>query len=167
MNRWIDNFHTGYDLDALKCYIESSGDREFEDVLKKGLEYYKLNFFEESGRPRYYHNRAYPIDSQCAAQGIDTLACFAKEDEEARKLAEKVALWTIGEMQDERGFFYYRQYPLGIKAKTPMLHWAQATTYKALALLSLNWGQVGEKRKKAPHRTLWVNFGMGSFPKPL
>ena len=23
MNHWIDNFHTGYNLDALKCYIEN------------------------------------------------------------------------------------------------------------------------------------------------
>jgi hypothetical protein len=37
-------------------------------------------------------------------------------------------------MQDKDGHFYYRLYPL-IKAKTPMLHWAQATTYEALALL--------------------------------
>jgi hypothetical protein len=46
----------------------------------------------------------------------------------------KVAQWTIDNMQDKDGF-YYRQYPIGIKAKAPMLHWAQATTYKALTLL--------------------------------
>ena len=34
-------------------------------------------------------------------------------------------------MQDEDGHFYYRAYPL-MKAKAPMLHWAQATTYRAL-----------------------------------
>jgi hypothetical protein len=37
-------------------------------------------------------------------------------------------------MQGRDGHFYYRIYPWG-KAKTPMLHWAQATMYKALALL--------------------------------
>jgi hypothetical protein len=37
-------------------------------------------------------------------------------------------------MQDRDGHFYYRMYPL-LKAKAPMLHWAQATTYRALALL--------------------------------
>jgi hypothetical protein len=134
-NHWIDNFHTGYNLDGLKCYIDCSGDREFEGVMKRGLEFYKANLFEESGRPKYYHNRAYPIDSQCASQGIDTLANFADVDDESRALAEKVSLWTIQNMQDSEGFFYYRQYPMGIKAKTPMLHWAQATTYKALTLL--------------------------------
>ncbi len=135
MHHWIDNFHTGYNLDGLKCYIECSGDGQYEGVLRKGIAYYKRTFFEESGRPKYYHSRAYPIDSQCAAQGIDTLANFGDTDEEALCLAQKVALWTIRNMQDRQGFFHYRQYPGGIKAKTPMLHWAQANTYKALAVL--------------------------------
>ena len=145
-NHWIDNFHTGYNLNALKCYIDYSGDKEFVGVLKKGLDFYKKHFFEESGRPKYYHNRAYPIDSQCASQGIDTLANFVDVDEDTRKLAEKVCLWTIQNMQDSNGFFYYRQYPMGIKAKTPMLHWAQATTYKALALLFLKMHEEGNGR---------------------
>ena len=138
MNHWIDNFHTGYNLDALKCYIDYSGDHDYEGALKKGLEFYKKHFFEENGRPKYYHNRAYPIDSQCASQAIDTLANFGKKDQEALSLAEKVSLWTIQNMHNGAGYFYYRQYPFGIKAKTPMLHWAQATTYKALTVLLLN-----------------------------
>jgi rhamnogalacturonyl hydrolase YesR len=132
--QWIDNFHTGYNLDGLKCYIESSGERGYESVLKRGLDFYKNNFFEETGRPKYYHNRAYPIDSQCASQSIDTLANFSDQDDESLNLALKVANWWIDNMQDGEGYFYYRQYPM-IKAKAPMLHWAQATTYRALTLL--------------------------------
>ncbi len=134
--KWIDNFHTGYNLDGLKCYIEYSADKEYKGILKRGLRFYMDTFFEESGRPRYYHNRTYPVDSQCASQAIDTLAGFAENDSEALQLALKVANWTIDNMQHGNGYFYYRQYPIGIKAKAPMLHWAQATTYKALSLLS-------------------------------
>ena len=130
---WIDNFHTGYNLDALKCYIEYTGDVEHGEKLKHGLEFYIKNLFEEKGMPKYYHNRAYPIDSQCAAQAIETLASFS-DDENAQEMGRKVAEWTIKNMQDRKGFFYYRKYPYGVTAKTPMLHWAQATTYKALAL---------------------------------
>jgi hypothetical protein len=131
---WIDNFHTGYNLDSLKCYIESSGDRSFDENLRKGFEFFKNNFFEASGRPKYYHNRTYPVDSQCASQAIETLANFADHDPTSLGLAVRVAEWTIDNMQDKKGFFYYRQYPF-VKAKTPMLHWAQATTYRALTLL--------------------------------
>ena len=103
-------------------------------LFKLGFHFYTEHFFEESGRPKYYHNRVYPVDSQCISQSIETLAYFADAVEAALPLAKKVAKWAIDNMQDKDGHFYYRQYPL-IKAKTPMLHWAQATTYKALTLL--------------------------------
>ena len=131
---WIDNFHTGYNLDSLQCYIDDTGDRTYDGALWKGLDFFKNHFFEKNGCPRYYHNRTYPVDSQCAAQAIETLSKFAGHDEESLLLAIRVAQWTIENMQDDEGYFYYRQYPL-MKAKTPMLHWAQATTYRALSLL--------------------------------
>lgn len=133
-HQWIDNFHTGYNLDSLHTYIRATGDEEFRPNLERGFDYFKATFFEPSGRPKYYHSRTYPVDIQCAAQAIDTLALFADEDPEALALARKVAHWTITHMQDRRGYFYYRQYPL-LKAKTPMLHWGQATMYKALVQL--------------------------------
>ncbi len=131
---WIDNFHTGYNLDSLKCYIDSTGDRTFAPHLELAYDYFKRHFFEASGRPKYYHNRAYPIDIQCASQAIETLVKFSAGDPEALPLAQRVAQWTIEHMQDRTGFFYYRRYPL-IAAKVPMLHWGQATMYLALALL--------------------------------
>lgn len=133
-NHWIDNFHTGYNLDSLKCYIENTGETEFAENLNRGIHYYKRNFFEETGRPKYYHNRTYPVDCQCASQAIQTLANFSDYDDSSLDLSRKVAAWTIDNMQDPEGFFYYRQYPL-MKAKTPMLHWGQATMYKALSVL--------------------------------
>jgi len=132
--RWIDNFHTGYNLDSLKCYIDSTNDNTFRENLERGFRYFKNHFFESSGRPKYYHNRIYPVDIQCASQAIDTLAYFAGQDRESLWLAQKVAKWTIDNMQDRKGYFYFRLLP-GIKAKTPMLHWGQATMYKALAHL--------------------------------
>ena len=132
--RWIDNFHTGYNLDSLKCYLESTGDQAYAPQLKRGIEYYAANFFEATGRPRYYHNRAQPIDIQCASQAIETLAKFSPGCREALPLALRVARWTIAHLQDADGHFYYRRYPL-LTARAPMLHWGQATMYHALSLL--------------------------------
>ena len=133
---WIDNFHTGYNLDSLDDYIHATGDEEFRPHLARSLEFFKANFFEPNGRPKYYHTRTYPVDIQCVAQAIDTLARFSARDPECRELAERVADWAIENMQDSKGFFYYRQYPFR-KAKTPMLHWGQGTMFKALAHLLL------------------------------
>jgi hypothetical protein len=131
---WIDNFHTGYNLDSLKAYVETTRDEAYRSHLAKGLAFYKRNFFEANGCPRYYHNRTQPVDSQCAAQAIETLANFSDIDPECLDLARRVATWTIRNMQDIDGHLYYRAYPI-MKAKAPMLHWAQATTYRGLAAL--------------------------------
>jgi hypothetical protein len=133
---WIDNFHTSYNLDSIKHYIEASGDHSFEENLREGYRYFVRRFFEASGCPRYYHNKTYPIDIQCAAQAIDTLSFFSAEYSESLAMAAKVAKWTIAHFQDKSGYFYYRQYPF-ITSRTPYFHWGQATMFKALAHLLL------------------------------
>lgn len=131
---WIDNFHTGYNLSALKVYREATKDESFDDCIEKGLHFYKYHFFETDGRPKYFHDKTYPIDIQCAAQAIETLASFGDYDSDCMTLATKVASWTINNMQAEDGHFYYRD--LGWKkVTTPMLHWGQGTMIKALAVL--------------------------------
>lgn len=132
--RWIDNFHTGYNLDSLKCYLEAIGDDEFRPNLEKGLAFFVQHFFENDGCPRYYHDRTHPIDIQCAAQAIDTLAQFAADDSRYLELAKRTANWTIENMLDSRGYFYYRRYPF-VASRIPMLHWGQATMFKALSQL--------------------------------
>ncbi len=142
MYHWIDNFHTGYNLDSLKCYLECTGETEFAEALRCGFKFYVENFFEDAGRPKYYHDRSYPVDIQCISQSIDTLTNSADREASTLHLAVKVARWAIANMGDPGGFFYYRQYPL-VTAKTPMLHWAQATMYRALAFLGTKLESVG------------------------
>jgi rhamnogalacturonyl hydrolase YesR len=142
---WIDSFHTGYNLWALKKYRDHTGDHSFDLHLARGTGYYKSHFFESGGRPRYFHDRTYPIDIQCASQGIETLATLSDDDPECLELACRVAEWTIGNMQDVDGHFYYRD--LGwTKVRTPMLHWAQGTMVKALAVLLAHLRASGETR---------------------
>lgn len=131
---WIDNFHTGYNLDSLKCYIENSGESSLMEHLKRGLAFFMNTFFEKDGRPNYYHDRGYPIDIQCASQAIDTLVHFSDFEPSCLKLAQQVADWTIDNMQDKSGHFYYRILPAK-KVKIPMIHWGQCTMYRALAAL--------------------------------
>ena len=133
---WIDSFHTAYNLDNLRHYTIGTGDESFRTHLDRGYRYFKTRFFEASGRPKYYHDRTYPVDIQCAAQAIDTFCTFAADDFEAMRYAETVADWTLQNLQDPDGHFYYRQYPM-MTAKTPYFHWGQATMFKALAHLLL------------------------------
>ena len=125
---WIDNFHTGYNLDSLKCYIDSTGDLTFKPQLDPRPRVLHGKLLRSTAARTYYHNRAQPIDSQCAAQAIETLAKFSDRTDDASRLATKVARWTIEHMQDSTGYFYYRKYPL-LAARIPMLHWGQATMF--------------------------------------
>jgi rhamnogalacturonyl hydrolase YesR len=133
-HRWIDSFHTGYNLDSLKHYRDASGDPSFSPHFRAGLRYYAATFFAADGTPRYYHDRTHPVDIQCAAQGIETLAACADDLPGARDLACRVADWTIDHMQGRDGHFHFRRYPL-VPARTPYIHWGQGTMYKALATL--------------------------------
>lgn len=131
---WIDNFHTGYNLDSLKRYQAYSGDRTFDYQWRRGYAYFEKTFFEPDGRPRYYHNQRQPVDIQCAAQAIDTFTLLADDFPGALELACRVADWTLENMQDADGHFYYRH--LGwMRAKMAMFHWGQGTMTKALAAL--------------------------------
>jgi rhamnogalacturonyl hydrolase YesR len=131
---WIDNFHTGYNLDSIKRYIEATGDDLFQENVRRGYRYFVETFFGPSGCPRYYHNKTYPIDIQSAAQAIDTLCLFSAEFPGSLNLAANVAQWTIANLLGRSGYFYYRRYSF-VTSRTPYFHWGQATMFKALAHL--------------------------------
>jgi hypothetical protein len=132
-SHWIDNFHTAYVLDCFKRYEQSTGDDRYDRQLMSGYEYWKKTFFLADGTPRYYHYKTLPLDIQCSSQAIDTLVFFHDRDPESLPLAIKVAQWTITNMQDHTGYFYYRRFSPWLVNKTPTLHWGQATMLCALA----------------------------------
>ena len=79
------------------------------------------------GTPRYYAQKTLPIDIRCSSQAIDKLISFPDQDPDSVSLALNVANWTIDNMQDSSGYFYYRRYSPLVVNKTPTLHWGQAT----------------------------------------
>jgi hypothetical protein len=130
--KWIDSFHTAYVLEALAMACRYGS--KHSDSLMKGYEFYVETFFENDGTPRYYHNKRLPLDIQCASQAIQTLTTLADLHPKSDATAVSVARWTIRNMQDASGYFYYRKYPM-ITNKTPTLHWGQATMFAAMAML--------------------------------
>ncbi|MDA3820127.1 MAG: delta-aminolevulinic acid dehydratase [Candidatus Delongbacteria bacterium] len=131
VQNWIDSFHTGYNLDALQVYQDLTGDTAFKENIAKGFEFYIQNFFLEDGTPKYYHNKIYPIDIHCPAQLFVTLNRL-NEFETHKKLAEKVMNWTIENMQDKKGYFYY-QLKKGISSKIPYMRWSNAFMFYAMS----------------------------------
>ncbi len=128
---WVDSFHTGYNLDGLIAYEELTGDTKYHAYIEKGFRYYVEHFFEPDGTPKYYDNQMYPIDIHCPGQLFVTLSRLHRFAE-FRPLAEKVLDWTLRNMQDRRGYFYY-QLKKGISSKISYMRWSNAFMFCALS----------------------------------
>lgn len=133
---WIDNFHTGYNLECIYTYQSISGDNSFQKYLDKGLEYYINTFFEPSGIPKYYNNSKYPIDMHTTAQLIITLSKMNLLFQN-RELVEKVLSWSYEHMYDEKnGYFYYYKEKY-FTNKIPYMRWIQAWMFLGLSHFKL------------------------------
>ena len=132
---WIDNFHTAYVLFSLKRIIDVAPfGSQFKPALLRGYEYWKNNFFLAEGWPKYYHDDPYPADAHAAASAIVTFLECAELDNDAPRLARDVATWTIKNMRDKRGFFYYQRRRF-YTVRKPYMRWTQAWMLYALARL--------------------------------
>ena len=130
---WIDNFHTAYILFSLKRIIAAmSSGSEFQAAFERGYEYWKSNFFLAEGWPKYYHDDPYPADAHAAASAVITFLECAELDKDALKLAQNVASWTIQNLRDSRGFFYYQRRRF-YTVRKPYMRWTQAWMLYALA----------------------------------
>ena len=130
-HQWIDNFHTGYNLECIHIYQEISGDLSFNQHIEKGLMYYLETFFTEEGISKYYNNKTYPIDIHAPAQLIVTLSKLGVLAENI-KLVDNVLNWTIQNMQSPEGYFHYQK-KKSITSKIPYIRWAQAWMFYAFS----------------------------------
>ncbi len=132
--KWVDNFHTGYNLCALRSISECARTEEFESNIRRGFRFYKDNFFTEGDVPKYFHNRTHPIDIHCVAQSIITLLTFREMDEDNFRQALSVFTWSMAHMWDERGYFYYQSFPM-YTSKISYMRWSHAWMLFALSML--------------------------------
>ena len=130
-HQWIDNFHTGYNLECIHAYMKYSGDYSYETQVEKGFDYYINTFFTKEGISKYYSDSTYPIDIHAPAQLIITLVRLGKFQQH-QALAKRVLNWTIDNMQSDKGFFYF-QIKKHFKSKIPYMRWAQAWMFYALS----------------------------------
>ena len=131
--RWIDGFHTGYNLEAIYDYQKYSNDDRYEQNLQRGMGFYLDNFFTDSGIPKYYHDRIYPIDIHSVSQLLVLTAKIPGFGEHI-KLVENVLKWTVENMQDEKeGYFYYQKKRFST-IKIPYVRWSQAWMFYALSV---------------------------------
>ena len=135
-HQWIDNFHTGFNLECIVDYQNFTGDKSFDVYIEKGMKYYLENFFDESGRSSYYNNSLYPIDIHAPSQLFVTLN-KAGIFEPNKQLAERVMKWTVNNMQSPRGYFYYQKRKF-LTNKIAYMRWSQAWIFYGLTYYILS-----------------------------
>lgn len=138
---WVDNFHTGFVLVALKRTAECLRTDEFDACVSRGYSFWKTRMFLADGTPKYYPHSTYPVDVHSAAQAILTFLEFQDKDSEALEHAIQVARWSVDRLQDSSGYFHY-QIRHGYRIRIPYIRWSQAWMQRALTGLVHSAGDV-------------------------
>lgn len=109
---WRDSFHTGFKLESLAIYQQCSNDNSFNENIERGYKYWIEHFFiPEKGLTKYYDTSTEKdiIDLHCVAQSIPTICKLNKINPESELLMNKCIEWTIKNMQDKNGYFYFQK----------------------------------------------------------
>ena len=130
------DFHQGFILDSIIDFIKYSNikDNIYCKSLVNGSIFYINQQFDKLGRSRWRLPWSYPIDIHHQAQGIITLAKLYNLFKKDHYLyfTKLILRWTIDNMQDKTGFFYYQKWPF-LTNKIPYMRWSQAWMILALS----------------------------------
>jgi hypothetical protein len=131
---WIDSFHTGFNLQAIRCFLKAGVAEEYREQYEKGVRFYAENFFSADGLPKYYHNQTYPIDIHCPAQAV---YFFSGEGKKYKALTDKVLGWMINHLWNPKGYFNFRK-TRWTTNRIPYMRWGQAWAMHALTEYRIN-----------------------------
>jgi hypothetical protein len=138
---WSDNFHTAFVLTSLARILRACESQleaqaatrdEIRRAITRGYAFWRSSFFLADGWPKYYHQSSHPADAHSAGAGLVALVELRDIEPDALELARRVAGWTLRELYDPRGFFYYQKRRLHT-VRTPYMRWSQAWMMYALA----------------------------------
>jgi hypothetical protein len=126
------DFHQGYVIESIEEIMCLTGNRKLEwvEAVSKGLEFYRNEQFLDTGRSKWRLPKEWPVEIHNQAQGIVTFRMF----DEYRDFADTIAEYTIREMQDKRGYFYYQKFPWYTN-KISYMRWSNAWMAVALSTM--------------------------------
>jgi hypothetical protein len=137
-NNHIDNYHTGFILRMLHSIWKLTGRDDVFKAMKNCYQHYITHFFEADRIPKLMPHKKYRIDIHSCAESVHCLSELSETFPEGNKIAGNVLHWTIQNLQDKSGYFYYgimksRFTGFPFKSKIPYIRWGQAWMLKALS----------------------------------
>jgi hypothetical protein len=144
--RHLDHYHSGFEVRSLYSIWKITGEDKFYRAFKKYYDFYLSNFFENKTIPKLTPEYKYPINIHSCAEAILCNSILVNEFPECEEYLKNVLIWTIENMQDKQGWFYYmiRNFN-GIewKAKIPYIRWGQAWMLRGLSEAYYQWACRG------------------------
>lgn len=131
---WVDNFHTGYVLDALLRCGEALGEAAALAAWDRGLALFATRLVDPDGAPRCTLERRFPIDGQSVAQSIETFARASGRRPERLADARRVLAWGLAAMRRPDGAFSFQRRRRLVN-RAAYVRWVQAPMLSALVTL--------------------------------
>jgi len=122
----VDNFHTGYVLDALDEWRRRTGDAELDGAIERGWRYYRANLFEPNGVPAVLRQQAPPDRRDRLRQALLTLSRSATG---RRRSTWRAGWWIASSARTERSAT--ARYSLG-RNSIPYMRWSTAWIFGGL-----------------------------------
>ena len=139
----IDHYHTGFVLRMLHSIWKLTDRADVYHVLEKCYRHYIAHFFEDGRIPKLMPDKKYRLDIHSCAESINCLSELSTTFPEGLDLAKNILNWTINNLQDKSGYFYYgilksRFTGIPFKSKIPYIRWGQAWMLRALSSYQLS-----------------------------
>jgi len=126
--KWIDSFHTGFNLQAIRYFLREGYANEYLEAFNLGVCYYADNFFLADGTPKYYHDMVYPIDIHAPAQAIAFISGMGNK---YKDLMDRTLGWMLDNLYSGKGYFYFQKTKYYTN-KITYMRWSQAWAFHAL-----------------------------------
>lgn len=126
------DFHQGFILNSLFEYYKLSDNKKpVLTALEKGLHFYVNNQITPSGKVLWRYPKLYPIDIHNQSVAIWVLSKLSAHFPEVREKAEKTLNWTIKNLYNPNGYFYYQKTRI-FTNKISFIRWNQAWMVMAM-----------------------------------
>ncbi len=124
--KWIDNFHTGYNLWGLNAIRGIVKIPNIDASVNRGMDFYINNLFDRDLIPYYYHNRKYPIDIHASAVATIVFTDFGNTAYARKSLSNALLMFY-----SQKGDFYFRKYRFTTN-KISYMRWSNAWMFYAM-----------------------------------
>lgn len=130
-HKWIDSFHTGYNLELIHQIDKINNNDQYKEVIKLGYRYYLNTFVLDDGRVKYFDKSLYPLDVHSYSQAIILIKTIEPQnikllDRIVYSLLEHMFLIKHNRFKYQKGRF--------LSNNINYFRWTQAWAYYSLSL---------------------------------